>query len=370
MSSIDSATLTGARRRERSEARAAETRARWAAERVAAPSESRVRERRLPAAASADTVLTHNVWDDVNFSADERTTAETLIAAQPLAPSAASEQSVAAAARLWDEHYTVNPRNYHDRRYLQNEFPQLARLLTEGDGGPLLLEIGCGTGNTLLPLLQANPLARGLACDLSPLAVELVSERLRRENLCDRASAFVWDVAEPPPAEARTGGGADACLAIFTLSALAPEALPRALAHLRSCLRPGGRLLLRDYGRLDLKQLKFARAARGRLGGGHGCEWYARGDGTTALFLTTEAVSALAAEAGFEVEEVRYDRRLAVNRAEHTRMHRVWVVAVLRRPAEAPGESGGSALLRPATVILLATTAVALMAWLRGRGSR
>ena len=46
------------------------------------------------------------------------------------------------------------------------------------------------------------------------------------------------------------------------------------------------------------------------------------------------------------------------------------LVAVLRRPAEAPGERGGSALLPPATVILLATTAVALMAWLRGRGSR
>ena len=88
-----------------------------------------------------------------------------------------------------------------------------------------------------------------------------------------------------------------------------------------------------DYGRLDQKQLKFAKAARGRLGSGFGCEWYARGDGTTALFFTTEAVHALAEAAGLCVSSVAYDRRLVVNRASGARMHRVWVVAQLTKPA-------------------------------------
>ena len=53
-----------------------------------------------------------------------------------------------------------------------------------------------------------------------------------------------------------------------------------------------------------------------RLGAAHGCEWYKRGDGTTARFFTTEALQALAEGAGLEVEELRYDKRLTVNRAE------------------------------------------------------
>lgn len=91
-------------------------------------------------------------------------------------------------------------------------------------------------------------------------------------------------------------------------------------------------MLLRDYGRLDTKQMKFCRAANGRLGEGEGLEWYARGDGTTAVFFTVETVERLATACGFEVEEVRYDRRLIVNRADRTKMHRVWVMASLRRP--------------------------------------
>ena len=92
-------------------------------------------------------------------------------------------------------------------------------------------------------------------------------------------------------------------------------------------------MLLRDYGRLDLKQLKFAQNGK-RLGSFEDCEWYARGDGTTALFFTTECWQRLAAASGLEVRSLRYDRRLFVNRADETKMHRVWVVAELFKPPE------------------------------------
>ena len=93
----------------------------------------------------------------------------------------------------------------------------------------------------------------------------------------------------------------------------------------------------------QLKQLKFSKASQARLGTSpHGCEWYRRGDGTTALFFTTEAISALASEAGLEVEALRYDRRLVVNRAEKTRMQRVWVVATLRKPHSGAAASTSS----------------------------
>ena len=153
----------------------------------------------------------------------------------------------------------------------------------------------------------------------------------------------MWDIGLPPPSNYPLPvATVDTVLAIFTLSALPPEALPHAFSHLAACLAPGGSLLLRDYGRLDLKQIKFASTLNGRLGSGHGCEWYSRGDGTTALFFTTEAVRELAEAAGLRVESARYDRRLTVNRASKTQMHRVWVVAELRKPGGGGTGGGGT----------------------------
>ena len=45
---------------------------------------------------------------------------------------------------------------------------------------------------------------------------------LVREGLAHRASAFVWDVARPPPPGALPAEGFDVILAVFTLSAPAP----------------------------------------------------------------------------------------------------------------------------------------------------
>ena len=55
---------------------------------------------------------------------------------------------------------------------------------------------------------------------------------------------------------------------------------------------------------------------------------------TTALFFTPELLSPLLHLVGLSVEQMRYDRRLAVNRATQERMYRVWLVAVLRKPTE------------------------------------
>jgi len=40
-----------------------------------------------------------------------------------------------------------------------------------------LLEVGCGVGNMIFPLLQENPDVRVYACDFSPRAVEFVKVR-------------------------------------------------------------------------------------------------------------------------------------------------------------------------------------------------
>lgn len=321
----------------RSERRHQRTDERWQAETLdrKAP-ERKVRGRHLTEDAD---VLQHNNWDDVEMAPDEKASFEALVSEQAVADSSVADACRAHAASRWDKHYDVNPRNYHDRRYLLNEYPTLLAPALgrneDDDSEIVVLETGCGVGNTLLPLLALSPRVRALGCDLAENAVRHATQRLSREDLTKRGAAFCWDIGQPLPARhPLPSGGVDTVLAIFTLSALPPEDLPHAIANLASCLKPGGQLLLRDYGRLDQKQLKFARMKNARLGSGHGCEWYSRGDGTTALFLTTDAMRVLAEAAGLRVVDLRYDRRLVVNRASGARMHRAWIVGRLVKPGE------------------------------------
>lgn len=73
------------------------------------------------------------------------------------------------AAKHWDKFYRQNAdRFYKDRHYLDREFPELAH------GPHVLLEVGCGAGNTAFPALEANPELMVHACDFSPIAISIV----------------------------------------------------------------------------------------------------------------------------------------------------------------------------------------------------
>lgn len=51
----------------------------------------------------------------------------------------------------------------------------------------------------------------------------------------------------------------DIVVLIFVLSALHPEEWTRAVANVRHLLKPDGIVLIRDYGRHDLPQLRFGK---------------------------------------------------------------------------------------------------------------
>ena len=77
------------------------------------------------------------------------------------------------AKRNWDIFYKHNTTNFFkDRHWLTREFP----LLTSNpeDRQFRVLEVGCGVGNTIFPLLKENPRMFVYGCDLSPRAVALV----------------------------------------------------------------------------------------------------------------------------------------------------------------------------------------------------
>ena len=69
-----------------------------------------------------------------------------------------------------------------------------------------LLQVGCGVGNTIFPLLEVNtnPQTRVFACDFSSTAVDLVKQHPdynkhqleNGENEIGRCNAFVCDITK------------------------------------------------------------------------------------------------------------------------------------------------------------------------------
>ncbi len=84
------------------------------------------------------------------------------------------------AKKNWDLFYKRNATNFFkDRHWITREFPELVQQSCDQscDGSSrkcVLLETGCGVGNTVFPLLEENPHLFVYACDFSPRAIEFV----------------------------------------------------------------------------------------------------------------------------------------------------------------------------------------------------
>jgi len=262
----------------------------------------------------------------------------------------------------WDQFYRERTVNFFkDRNYLREEFGELMPADVAADPRrwveklasidnqletlsavhsvlsryTVLLEVGCAVGNGAIPVLRANPDLFALACDLSPVAVKLLQEK--EEYKCGRCFAFPSDISHGPESQptsehisledAVPPRSVDHVTMIFVLSAIDPALYTDVFARLWRCLRPGGIVLFRDYGRGDLAQLRFA--AGHWLGG----DLYVRGDGTLAFFFSVEHLAVQFEEAGFEVLECEYRRTEITNRGTGLRMPRVWVQGKFRRPS-------------------------------------
>jgi tRNAThr (cytosine32-N3)-methyltransferase len=226
-------------------------------------------------------------------------------------------------ARYWDLFYRNNKEKFFkDRKWLRVEFPQLYAA-TQPDAGPRnIIEIGCGAGNTLFPVLSANenPDLHITGVDFSPRAVELVrsSDQFQHKY----AHAAVWDLADPDGKlpEGVEPNSMDIVVLIFVLSALSPDQWRQAVTNIKKLLKPGGEILFRDYGRYDLTQLRFK---GGRLLDEN---FYIRGDGTRVYFFTEEELREIFCSE-FEEIKIATDRRLIVNRQRKLKMYRIWLQA-------------------------------------------
>jgi len=77
---------------------------------------------------------------------------------------------------------------FKDRHWTEREFPELT------SENMKIIELGCGVGNFIFPILEANKTASGYSCDFSQRAVDFVKERAKNNGLEERLSAFTADI--------------------------------------------------------------------------------------------------------------------------------------------------------------------------------
>ncbi|KAK8629201.1 hypothetical protein V6N13_078053 [Hibiscus sabdariffa] len=160
------------------------------------------------------------------------------------------------AGKFWDKFYKRHKNKFFkDRHYLEKDWGQYFSDHAHSASGKVVLEVGCGAGNTIFPLIAAYPKLYVQACDISPHAVALVKSHAEfNEN---RVNAFVCDVTVDSLLEQIEPSSVDVITLIFMLSAVSPYRMPWILQNVKSVLKPDGYVLLRDYAFGDFAQVKL-----------------------------------------------------------------------------------------------------------------
>ena len=159
------------------------------------------------------------------------------------------------AKKNWDLFYKRNEtRFFKDRRWTTREFKEL---VNDGNScsGRVLLEIGCGVGNLIFPLLEEEPHMFVHACDLSPRAIEFVKNH--PSFLSHKIHAFECDITTENILGEIKVGSVDVVTLVFVLSAIHPDKFSSVLKNIHKLLKPTGIILFRDYGLYDMAQLRF-----------------------------------------------------------------------------------------------------------------
>ncbi|KAK6497879.1 hypothetical protein TWF481_012278 [Arthrobotrys musiformis] len=243
--------------------------------------------------------------------------------------------------KWWNNFYKNNRENFFkDRKWLQQEFPILTTATSTNSPPIKLLEVGCGAGNTLFPILSANknPNFHIHGADFSKTSIDLIrSNDLYTQHHPKHVSASVWDLgnSEGVLPEGVEPNSLDVVILIFVFSALHPNQWAHAVRNVHKCLKKGGKVLFRDYGRGDLAQVRFK---KGRFLQEN---FYIRGDGTRVYFFDRDELGNIfdpafgacskgeeeieREDTGMKAVLLGVDRRMLVNRARRIKMHRCWL---------------------------------------------
>jgi len=230
------------------------------------------------------------------------------------------------AQRNWDLFYKRNQTNFFkDRHWTTREFQELAGNNLSGESGrKVLLEVGCGVGNLVFPLVEEGLELFIYCCDFSPRSVQFVKEHqlYNEENI----KAFQCDITSDRLLEEVGPDSVDIVSMVFVLSAIHPDKHEMVMKNLWRVLKPGGCLLFRDYGQYDMAMIRFGPGSK------IGDNFYCRQDGTRSYFFREDEFSELGRKAGFNVYSNSFQERRTVNKKEGIDVPRIFLQSKLSKP--------------------------------------
>ncbi|XP_059641558.1 tRNA N(3)-methylcytidine methyltransferase trm141-like isoform X3 [Cornus florida] len=190
------------------------------------------------------------------------------------------------AIKSWDKFYKRHQNKFFkDRHYLEKDWGQyFSDDNSESPNGKVVLEVGCGAGNTIFPLVAAYPKLFVHACDFSPQAITLVKSHVDFSE--DRVDAFVCDVAN---------------------NNLCDRIMPSSI----------------DVVTLVKLQNKNQMVSE---------NFYIRGDGTCSFYFSEDSLSALFTRSGFNIIDMNIYCRQIENRSRNITMDRRWIRAICSLP--------------------------------------
>ncbi|TBT99444.1 ribosomal protein L32 [Hamiltosporidium tvaerminnensis] len=248
----------------------------------------------------------YNSWDNVELEGEDLIKAiEKVNRDNSLPPKDTEKEST---MKRWDIFYK-NHKNlfFKPRNWLILEFPEIF-----SDSTQRILEIGCGTGSSLIHLQDTTK--EIYACDFSINALTHA-----KKNSSSQITFFLHDITST---EELPYSNFDAILLIFTLSSIHPSFHQNIISKLSRSLSPNGKIYFKDYCHMDLAQLRFKpnQVLNKNL--------YKRGDGTLAYFFEVEEIHSLFSNNYFNVLSLFKDKRLLINRKKKLEMLRVWIQGI------------------------------------------
>ncbi|EFN74025.1 Methyltransferase-like protein 6 [Camponotus floridanus] len=227
------------------------------------------------------------------------------------------------AKKHWDLFYKRNDtRFFKDRHWTTREFDELVDLASK-ENQNVFLEVGCGVGNFVYPLVEDGLKFRKIfACDLSTRAIELFKSHALYD--LDTMKAFQTDVTLEN-CFSEINCPVNITTLIFVLSAIHPDKFHKVAQNIYNALDTGGILLFRDYGLYDMAQLRF------KPGHKISENLYMRQDGTRSYYFSTEKVADLFVSVGFQILSCDYVQRRTVNLKENIDVPRIFVQAKFKK---------------------------------------